>query len=414
MATSVGAQVDKEMTVFTGTTHVDNLEAFRSLMFSMILEPGWKEEDFNRVKDDAINFLRVNLRGNNDEELGKEALYLSLYGPDHPYGHQNVGTVTSLDSITLEDVKGFYAKHYTAANITLGLAGGYPAGFPEQAAAALGKLPAGTSSKLTIPQAPAAAGQRLEIIQKETRATAISMGFPIDVTRRDADWAALWLAASYLGQHRSSNGVLYNRLREARGLNYGDYAYTEYFPRGMFQFQPDMNLGRQRQIFQIWIRPVEPANAHFALRAALFEFKKMIDQGISQEDFENTRSFLDKYIPVLMKTQSLQLGSALDGQYYGTGDFAAWARGKLAALTRDDVNRAIRKHWSLQNMMIEIITKDGEALSKAILGNSPSPITYNAPKPAEVMNEDKLIADFPLSIKPENARVVDVESIFEK
>jgi zinc protease len=182
----------------------------------------------------------------------------------------------------------------------------------------------------------------------------------------------------------------------------------------MFQFQPDMNLGRQRQIFQIWIRPVEPANAHFALRAALFEFKKLIDQGISQEDFDNTRSFLDKYIPVLMKTQSLQLGSALDGEYYGTGDFAVWARARLAALTRDDVNRAIRKHWSLQNLMIEIITKDAEALKQAILGNSASPITYNAPKPAEVMNEDKLISTFPLSLKPESVRVVDVESIFEK
>ena len=34
------------------------------------------------------------------------------------------------------------------------------------------------------------------------------------------------MAASYFGQHRSSNSYLYQRLREARGLNYGDYAYT--------------------------------------------------------------------------------------------------------------------------------------------------------------------------------------------
>ena len=70
--------------------------------------------------------------------------------------------------------------------------------------------------------------------------------------------------ASYFGQHRSSNSYLYQRLREARGLNYGDYAYIEYFPRGMFLMTPDPNLARQQQIFQIWIRPVEADNGMFA------------------------------------------------------------------------------------------------------------------------------------------------------
>ncbi|PYR37241.1 MAG: hypothetical protein DMF90_07560 [Acidobacteria bacterium] len=56
-----------------------------------------------------------------------------------------------------------------------------------------------------------------------------------------------------------------------RGLNYGDYAYIEAFPRGMFQFFPDPNIARQRQIFEIWIRPVVPVNAHMALRIAVSE-----------------------------------------------------------------------------------------------------------------------------------------------
>ena len=54
-------------------------------------------------------------------------------------------------------------------------------------------------------------------------------------------------------------------------MNYGDYAYIEAFPRGMFQFFPDPNIARQRQIFEIWIRPVVPVNAHMALRIALHE-----------------------------------------------------------------------------------------------------------------------------------------------
>ncbi|MDQ7052487.1 MAG: insulinase family protein [candidate division KSB1 bacterium] len=75
MATSFNAQVDKEMTVFYGTTHIDNLEKYYNLIREMLLQPGWREEDFKRLKAQAINFLKVDLSDNNDEELGKEALY---------------------------------------------------------------------------------------------------------------------------------------------------------------------------------------------------------------------------------------------------------------------------------------------------------------------------------------------------
>jgi len=413
MAAGVGSQVDKEMTVFAGTTHVDNLSAYYRILSSMLLDPGFREEDFRRLRDDAINYLKVNLRGNNDEELGKEALYISIYGKGHPYGHDNTGTLSSLEKLTLDDVKAFYRDHYTRATVTIGLAGGYPDSFVARMERDFGGLPEGKAAGRAIPQAKPVQGQQLEIIRKDTRATAISIGLPIDVTRKDKDWAALWLARSYFGQHRSSNSHLYQVMREARGLNYGDYAYIEYFPRGMFQFQPDANLARQRQIFQIWIRPVEPANGHYALRIALYELKKLIEGGMSKDDFEETRRFLDKYVALMAPTQGEQLGYALDGEYYGTGDFVPWVRKQLAALSVDDVNRAIRRHLSWQNLKVVMITKDAEALRDAILSNAPSPITYNAPKPKEITDEDRTIESFRLDFKPETTTIVDIEKVFE-
>ena len=92
MAAAVADQTDKEMIVFTGTTHVDNLEGYYALLRTMLLDPGWRKEDFQRLRDDAVNFLQVSLAGNNDEELGKEVLYNAIYA-GHPYGHHNVGTV---------------------------------------------------------------------------------------------------------------------------------------------------------------------------------------------------------------------------------------------------------------------------------------------------------------------------------
>lgn len=412
MATSFNWQIDKEMTVFTGTTHLDNLNKYYGIISQMLLDPGFREEDFTRLKTDAINFLKVSLREGNDEELGKEYLYNIIY-KGHPYGHHNMGNLGALQSLTLDDVRGFYKQNYTQANMVLGLAGGYPADFPKKVEADFAKLPAGTAATAKFAAPTVAPGTRIEIIKRDTRSTAISLGFPISVRRGDKDWAALAVVTSYLGQHRSSNSYLYGRLREARGLNYGDYAYIEYFPRGMFQFQPDPNLGRQQQIFQIWIRPVEPMNAMFALRATLFEYDKLVRDGMTAETFEATREFLKKYTNILTQTQDTQLGYALDSRYYGISDFNSYMREQLAKLTLADINNAIKKYLSSDRMQIVMITKDAEALRDAIVSGKPSPITYVSPKPKEITDEDKIIEAYKINVKPENVVIVPIEKVFE-
>jgi zinc protease len=405
-------QVDKEMIVFSGTTHIDNLEKYYSLISQMLLDPGFREDDFKRLKADAINYLKVSLRGGNDEELGKEVLYQMIY-EGQPYGHQNRGRVSALEAMTLEDVRGFYRQNFTQANMLLGLAGGYPSEFAQRVEKDFARLPKGKANRTKFSTPQLESGTKIEIIKRETRSTAISLGFPIKVTRASKDWPALALVASYFGQHRSSNSYLYGRLRELRGLNYGDYAYIEYFPRGMFQFEPDPNLGRQQQIFQIWIRPVEPKNGHFTLRAALYEYDKLVREGMSQETFEATREFLSKYVNVLTQTQNAQLGYALDSRYYGIPDFNNYMREQLAKLTLEDVNRVIRQQLKSDSMRIAIITKDAEALRDAISSNRPSPITYNSPKPKEITDEDKLIEAYTIKVKPENVTIIPVESVFQ-
>ncbi len=412
MAAGFGAQVDKEMTVFTGTTHVDNLASYYKIINQMLLDPGFRQEDFTRVKTDTINFLKVGLRESNDEELGKEYLYNVIYAGT-PYAHHNAGTLSSLEKLTLDDVREFYKQNYTQANLVLGLAGGYPQDFLKTVETDLAKLPAGKPATMKILAPALSPGMNIDIVKRETRSTAFSLGFPVPVTRRDKDFAALALVASYFGQHRSSNSFLYGRLREARGLNYGDYAYIEYFPRGMFQFEPDPNLGRSSQIFQIWIRPVEPANGMFTLRATLYEYDRLVRDGMSAETFEATREFLTKYNNILTATQDAQLGYALDSRYYGIGDYVPYMREQLSKLTLADVNNAIKKYLKSDNLRVVVITKDAEGFRKAILGGEPTPVTYVSPKPKEITDEDKLIEAYKINAKPEAVKIVPIENVFQ-
>jgi zinc protease len=413
IAAGFGAQTDKEMTTFVGQTHVDNLPKYYSIVREMLLDPGFREDDFTRLRQDAVNFLKVSLRESNDEELGKERLYNIIYAGT-AYENHSIGRVSSLEKLTLQDVKDFYARNYSQGNAVVGLAGGFDTAFSKQMLADFARLPKGGRKMRKLAAPDLADGMKIDIVKRETRATAVSLGFPIDVNRSfGKDYAALALVASYFGQHRSSNSYLYGRIRELRGLNYGDYAYIEYFPRGMYQFEPDPNIARKMQIFQIWIRPVEPQNANFVLRAALYEYDKLVKNGLDQKTFEETRNFLTKYVNILTQTKDAELGYALDSRFYGIGNFNQYMKENLAKLTLSDVNKAIKTYLATNKMRVVMVTKDAEALRDEILGNKPGKIAYAAQKPKEVTDEDKIIETFSIPVTAADVTITPVANVFQ-
>lgn len=411
IAGSFNSQVDKEMTTLTGVIHQDNWAAFADLALPMLLEPGFREEDFKRLKDNLRNALVQDLRTNNEEELGKERLQTNIFRGT-PYGHPVLGTVAGIDSITLDDVKKFVAENYTRANLTLGVGGDASPEILAQINNELAKLPEGKASGTVAVAGRRPGGMEVEIIEKDTIATAISFGHPISVTRSHPDFPALLLARTWLGEHRSSMSHLYDRIRETRGMNYGDYAYIEAFPRGMFQFVPDPNIARRAQIFEVWIRPVVPENAHMALRIATHELEKLIENGLTQEQFEATREYLLKNVYVMTATQNQQVGYALDSQWYGIGDFTSYIRDAVSKLTREDVNNAVKKHLSAKDLSVVIITKDAAGLRDKLIADAPSTIKYDAEKPAELLAEDKVIGARKLNIKPANVTITKVDQVF--
>ena len=415
MAAGFGAQVGKEMVSLGGTVHRDNLDSWYALVTEQLLTPGWREEDFSRLKTQLVNSIITDLVANNDEELGKEALYQFIYGPEHVYGTLTQGIVEDVEALSLDDVKSFYDEHYAPANLTVGLAGGYPDDFADRLRRDLAGLPAGDVSAIDPTSPPEISGHQALILEKDTMAHAVSFGFPIDLKRGDPDWVPLWLATQWLGQHRSQNSHLYDRIREKRGMNYGDYAYIEYFPRGMYLTQPEPNLFRQQQIFQVWLRPLTGNDtAHFATRVAMYELDKLISEGLSAEEFEATRAFIQKWVAQLVGAQPALLGYAVDSAWYDIPDFTAYVREELAQLTVEDVNRAIREHLTTENVKFVFITPEAEDMKRRLVNNEPSPMSYNSPKPEALLEEDAIIEVLPLGFSADSVEVVPAEEIFRR
>jgi zinc protease len=409
----ISSSTDRDMTVFEAEVPEQSLTEFYPLLRDVLLSPRMDEESFNRLKSRAQSALGDDLRGANDEELGKEMLQATLYD-GHPYGHPSVGTETGLASITLADVQAQRANVFCKERVTVGIAGGFPEGFDATFARDLAKLPACKGPRAELPAPKKSSGLKVVIVDKPTAdATAVSIGFPTDMTRASDDYPAVFFFASYLGLHRQSSGVLYQQLRESRGFNYGDYAYAEYYAQEGWERQPRANIARRQQIVSLWLRPLKPANALFGVRGALYFYRKYLSEGVSESELARYRAFTSRYFALEQQTESRRLGYAIDDLAYGlkqpwlTRMRAAWQ-----SLDAAKLKAIVAKRLTGNDLTIVLVAKDAAALKKRLLDGKPTPPTYDAPKPKSVTDVDKEIEKLPLGLKDEDITIVPISATF--
>ncbi len=414
MAAGIGVHVDRDVTVVHGTVHRDHLDRYYELFRQVVLEPRCDTKEFERLKDDQRNALVSGLRAIDDEEFGMESL-ASLLHPGHPYGRPVEGTVRGIEALRPEDVAAFHATRFTRDALILGLAGCVSSGFVERVAGDLLKLKERGPARVEVPVPARPSGFDALVVTKPARAWAISLGHPLAVTRADPDFFPLFLANSYFGEHRTFNGLLMTKMRTDRGLNYGDYSYVENFVQDGVSTFALANVPRRRQAFTIWIRPVAGEHAHFAIRLAVRELRRLVREGLTAEAFEETRAFLLNYSKLWTQTPSRRLGFAMDGAFYGGKSLVDELADRLPGMTVDDVNRAIRRHLQPEKLSLAVIADPAgaEAFVDALASNSPSPITYATETKPEVLSEDRAIAIEAIPIERSRCRIVPAAVMFE-
>jgi zinc protease len=432
MAAYYGASVDKEVTIFTFQVHKDFLNEFYSILKGLILTPSFEQKDFDRVKSNQQNYVDQVIRTSSDEEYSKMLLEDFLF-KGTKYQSNVSGKSESVKSITLDDVKQHYQNYFTNSNLMIGIAGNYSAEFMNSLLSDMKSLPSGSPMPAVklIPAQPD--GIDVQIITKDAFGSAIFMGFPMDITRSSDEFAALMVANSFLGEHRKSYGVLYDKIRTTRSMNYGDYSYIEWYDNGGSNMLPPPGVPRLTNYFSMWIRPVQIAkqlkqqyeelkdvkigHAHFAIRLALREVDKLVKNGMSKNDFDATKEFLRSYIKLYIQSPSNRLGYLMDSKYYGRKDYIEETDNLLSKLTLEDVNKAIKKYWQINNMKITIVTDKSEAdeLAKSLKENTYSPMSYSnlvkAGLPKEILAEDEEVANFKLNVK--NVTIINTEETFK-
>ncbi len=434
-AANMSSFTDKEVSIFTFQVPTNHLEQFyTTVVKDLLLTPSMDKNDFDRLLSNQKNYVEEVIRQSSDEEYGKKYLEEILF-KGTPYSHLTDGSVASLSSITLDDVKQHYNKMFTRNNILIGLAGDYPESMVSRISTDMALLPDTKPVLPALTQPASPSGITVDIVSKPgALGSAISAGFPMNITRSNNDFAALMVANSWLGEHRKSYSRLYQKIREARSMNYGDYTYIEWYENGGSNMLPVPGTPRSLNYFSIWLRPVQTAkglkgqykelseitvgHAHYALRMAIREMELLIKNGLTKEEFETTRDFLKSYSKLYIETPAKKLGYLMDSKFYGRKDWISELDQLLSKLTVEDVNAAMKKYWQVKNMEVVIITDETEvnALAESMRSNKPSPMSYSntlkSSLPESILNEDNNVAVYSIVIK--EVRIINSADTFKK
>lgn len=201
-------------------THVlkKNAEAALALLSQVVQKPTFAQADFDRRKGEQLANLA--LQSSTPQYLAQEAFEPAVFGETHPYGHLNGGSVKSVESIKLADVKSFYATRAGPKAAALVIAGDVTL---EQAKEWAAKYFGAWKSNAIVPAAPVApaatARKQVTVVPKaDLKQTIVVVGRPA-IAAGSADEPALELANHIFGGYFGSR--LNMNLRESKGYTYG-------------------------------------------------------------------------------------------------------------------------------------------------------------------------------------------------
>ena len=431
--------VEKETATFSMTIPRGMFpEYMEKVLRPLFTQPIFSQDELDRVRRETLEEVGSTLRLEDTELLGLYALDNYVHDGTS-YAHLPLGSVQGLKAVTRDDVLSFYKAYYVPDNIIVALNTSDTRVLSEiqNALQSIGKsVKAKKVKKLTLQPPPAITGRHLTIvIQPGTIASGIHAGFPVSITRTAPDYWALYVANIHFGTHRDGFGKLYNDIREARGYNYGDYSYIEWFADRTDYLFPPTNTPRRYQYFSIWIRPVAHQYVHHILKAATWELESFIRQGMTAEECELAKNKAKVLYLNLAETGSRLLAYKLDDAFYGmsaAGYLDHYVQA-IDRLTPEEVNRAIRKYLQAESLKYIIVTdeqwadrlKDDIASDRNSKGKdfesynidfttAPGDTLWQFPKSKiEVVQMDKVWESYWLDIPRENIHVVPSSQLFE-
>ena len=261
MGGDCNAFTTKEYTTFYIRLLSEHLPLGLDILSDIMWQPALRPDDIEAERTVILD--EILMHADEPTDLVGERWQAALF-PGHALGRDTLGTASSVQRITRDDIRAFFDLHYRPSNMVVSVAGDCT---HEAVAADLERRFAGTSGGAAPARtAPGPDTVALDVVRRSTEQAHLIYGMR-SVSRFDERRWALAVLNHVLGGGLSSR--LFQKVREQRGL-----AYSVWSERSAYQDSGSLAV----------VVGTAPENVDEVLRIVSAEFELLAADGVSERE----------------------------------------------------------------------------------------------------------------------------------
>ena len=306
------------------TCLTEDMEPILELLADIATAPTVPDDELATRKGEVITLLRQ------DEDSpavrAVEELMALLYGPAHPYGRRQKGTIAAVEQLTRTQLLELHAARFVPGALTVVVVGDVDgsrvAAIVERV---FGSWPVASPPPVALLPPPPPTARRREVIPMMNKSQAdIAYGFTT-IARADPEYYAYSLMNNALGQY-AIGGRLGDSIRERQGMA---YYVSSSFDANVIAGPLTIRAG------------VSAANVDRAIASIDEELAALRRDGINAKELNESRQYMIGSLPRALETNAGIAQFLLSAELFGLGlDYDLRLPDLLRQVTLDDVHAA--------------------------------------------------------------------------
>lgn len=307
------------------------------LLKELLQDPNYSEETLQKIKTQTLGNLK---RKESDFDYISSLAMKSMVFPNTPLAKPSLGTIESVGSVTLEDIKTQIHNHLGLENAIVVMGGDIDeAEAKKMVSSILAVLPNITVVPLLSIQAVGKEQTKDTIVKSEQ--AYVYFGAPLDVPY-DSKERYLSQVASFILGSSGFGSRLMEEIRVKKGLAYSVYS--------------SFNVNKTHSYFSGYLQ-TKVQSGEEAVKSVKQVVQNFLDKGVTQEELTSAQQFLLGSEPLRNETLSQRLNRAFLEYYTHRPLGASLEDLKLIeAMTLDELNSFIKKHQEIAQISFSVVT----------------------------------------------------------
>ncbi|MDX2077371.1 MAG: pitrilysin family protein [bacterium] len=323
---------------FHGKALAEDLPVLLELLSESLRRPTFPTDEIERLRGERLTWL--NYRQQDTGWLAARSIREGLYPTTHPYHYANTGTLDTIPTITIDDMKAYHASHFGARDMILVIVGSVDSA---QAIACVRQYFADWDNAYqpNPPQLPDLTTHpaHRETIKVAGKSQSDLIMATLGPSRYAPDYHAAVVANGVLGQF-GMMGRIGEVVREREGMAY--------------HVSSRVDGGYGPGAWRI-VAGVHPDNVDKTIALCRAELKRLVSEPVSDEELRDFQSYTTGRLPLQLETNEGIANSIHTMEGYGYGlDYLMNYRQMIEAITAEEALKAAQTYINPDNLVIAV------------------------------------------------------------